>query len=124
MGQIGDLGGGASIEADSSASARWKRAFGRNDRVYRKLRWFWRCGNWVCFAKKRRICREISTYVEGRRAGRRWGSGVVGVGEDLGFGSYGEGLLIRDLPLTICYLLVTTDYLALAIGRSVFTIDY
>ena len=50
--------------------------------------------------------------------------GVAGVGEDLGFGSYGEGLLIRDLLLTIWYSLLTTGYLVLAIGRWGFTMDY
>ena len=39
--------------------------FSRNALQNRRLCWFWRCGNWVCFAKNRAICRGVSTSVEG-----------------------------------------------------------
>jgi len=41
----------------------------------------------------------------------------------LGLGSYGEGLLIRDLLLTIWCLLLRTEYLVLAIGRVAVKIE-
>jgi len=77
------------------------------------LCWFWPWGNWVCFAKNRAICRGVSTTVE-RPQGK---ATDLGVGECLGLGSYDENL-------ALWYLLLTTDYMVLAIGRSVFTIDY
>jgi len=40
LGAIGGLGDSESVEVDSSASARRRRAFGRNDRLWRGLRWF------------------------------------------------------------------------------------